>query len=792
MKDNTPSNVLYDWKNKNKFSKPKTTREYMHHRIIASFIPFILAFPLMLQPIVAQWSESDMYRKSEPRKSYPVPSSFFLWEREQNLQKFLSQHPEAYKTNTVHKKTLWPFTVGSTKTWNALDLTNQTTYQVSSTCKAFGQRCYVFVEDASWNAGRVDQNAVDSVEIYFDRKTLVDTSRGIYQMDVDAFGDPPDVDGDPKIIILLLDIKDTYSGSGGYVVGYFDPVNELEPSSHPTSNKAEIYYLDTYPLDLKGESGLQEGLSTTAHEFQHMIHFNYNKYNPSREPFINEGCSLVAEVNCGYPIYRQSGYIDETNYYLFGWRSVSDPNVLNDYSRAARFFTYIRDQVGIGVFRYIVSSTQNGVGCINDALAHYGSARFTDVLPNWFIANILNDTTVNSLYGYRYPHLPKAVSTEYFVPNTSGTNRSVERYAAQYYSFLGGSQLKATFTSGSSGVIVKAVEIGSGSKRVVNVPVNTEFSEPTFGTTYTQIHFAVMNTDGGNTATYSYSTSGSGGVATTTLSYAGSGMYYIALPHPLSNEKYAVRFTPDSSGQLFAVNVEINDGSDAIRGDGNLVVSAYQNKPGSVGGIPDTIQIGTSVSIPFSQLSNGWNTVYMQSAQASVQQGTDFHIVVEVQGADDTLQLLLDSGASPTNRTSSYRYGLNGLGWYNRADPNYGAGKTSSFENLLLKAIIASGTTDTIAPDTSSIIPLTFSLEQNYPNPFNAITQIRYRVASSTFVSLILYDILGREVMTLVNKYEDGGIKTVPCNATHLPSGIYLYRIRAGNYSVTKKMVLIK
>lgn len=419
--------------------------------------------------------------------------------------------------------------------------------------------------------------------------------------------------------------------------------------------------------------------------------------------------------------------------------------------------------------------------------------RFADILPSWFIANILNDTAVNPLYGYRYPHLLKATSTTYYVPNTTGTNRSVERYAVQYYSFRGGSQLKATFATSSTGVVVKAVEIGSVSKRVVNVPVNAEFSEPAFGTTYPQIYFVVMNTDGNNSATYSYSTSGVGGIATTTLSYANSGLYYISLPDPFSNQKYAVRFTPTSSGQLFAVDVAIKDGSDAIKGNGNLLVSAYQNKPGSVAGIPDTIQIGTSVSIPFSQLIYGWNSISMQSANISVIQDTDFQVVVEVQGAvGDTLQLLLDDGLSMINRTSSYRYGSNGLGWYNRADPDYGGGKSPSYENLLLKATIASGTTDTVAPDTTSSIVHYFALEQNYPNPFNIKTIIRYRISSNALVTLRLYDILGREIMTLVNERQEGGIKTIPFDGSNLPSGVYFYRIVAGNYSATKKMVVIK
>jgi hypothetical protein len=113
------------------------------------------------------------------------------------------------------------------------------------------------------------------------------------------------------------------------------------------------------------------------------------------------------------------------------------------------------------------------------------------------------------------------------------------------------------------------------------------------------------------------------------------------------------------------------------------------NPSGSVGGTPST-QIGTSVLVPFSQLSGGvWNDVNMQSANVTVTAGTDFHIVMDIVNTGDTLQFLLDDGTTaPTNRTSSYRIGLNGLGWYNRADPNYGGGKAVSHENLLIRATI--------------------------------------------------------------------------------------------------------
>ncbi len=92
-----------------------------------------------------------------------------------------------------------------------------------------------------------------------------------------------------------------------------------------------------------------------------------------------------------------------------------------------------------------------------------------------------------------------------------------------------------------------------------------------------------------------------------------------------------------------------------------------------------------------------------------------------------------------------------------------------------------------------------FSLEQNYPNPFNPTTKIRYTIPlvemvplKSSKVTLNVYDILGNEVATLVNEEKLPGIYEVEFNVERLGSGVYFYILRAGNYTSTKKMVLIK
>jgi hypothetical protein len=89
-------------------------------------------------------------------------------------------------------------------------------------------------------------------------------------------------------------------------------------------------------------------------------------------------------------------------------------------------------------------------------------------------------------------------------------------------------------------------------------------------------------------------------------------------------------------------------------------------------------------------------------------------------------------------------------------------------------------------------IPKTFNMKQNYPNPFNPVTNIQYDIPQDVLVSLKIYDITGREIKTLVNEFRNAGSYIVTFNGSEFASGVYFYRIQAGNYIQVKRMVLIK
>ncbi|MDD5608649.1 MAG: M1 family aminopeptidase [Ignavibacterium sp.] len=88
--------------------------------------------------------------------------------------------------------------------------------------------------------------------------------------------------------------------------------------------------------------------------------------------------------------------------------------------------------------------------------------------------------------------------------------------------------------------------------------------------------------------------------------------------------------------------------------------------------------------------------------------------------------------------------------------------------------------------------PQTFSLEQNYPNPFNPVTKIKFTLASNEYTTLKVYDIIGKEITTLVNNQMEKGHYEINFDASNLPSGVYFYTLNAGGYKETRKMILMR
>src|SRR5690606_32362318 len=105
---------------------------------------------------------------------------------------------------------------------------------------------------------------------------------------------------------------------------------------------------------------------------------------------------------------------------------------------------------------------------------------------------------------------------------------------------------------------------------------------------------------------------------------------------------------------------------------------------------------------------------------------------------------------------------------------------------------IVEGQSPTGIDENSDKLPDSFKLHQNYPNPFNPTTVISWQSPVSSHQTLIVYDMLGNEIITLVNEYKPAGSYEVIFNSNGLASGLYFYKLQAGEFSSARKMLLIK
>ena len=161
------------------------------------------------------------------------------------------------------------------------------------------------------------------------------------------------------------------------------------------------------------------------------------------------------------------------------------------------------------------------------------------------------------------------------------------------------------------------------------------------------------------------------------------------------------------------------------------------------------------------------------------------------------------------NHPSYYKYfkSPSNITWENRKydrlfglisyDGGFNAGSSWGNHNgnligCFINGILYGDTTVTSIVKLGNTLPSSFSLSQNYPNPFNPTTNIKYQITQNKLVALKIFDIIGKEIATLVNEKQSPGTYEVTWDASAFPSGVYFYKLTSGDFAETKKMILIK
>jgi hypothetical protein len=399
----------------------------------------------------------------------------------------------------------------------------------SCTVRGVGVNCYIVVEDTQWGT-RVDQADVDAIVAAWDNHSYGQwPNQGFYQLDTDAFGQPPDMlDNDPKIYTLLYDFD--VSTVDGFFWVYDEYFDGWDPNYR--SNECEVVYVDASTADPGGPGGAYL-TSVMSHEFQHMLTWYAD---PDEDTWIEEGMSEFAMFLYGTPDVV-SGFPGNPDNNLTAWPS---NGTYSDYIKVYLWTLYLYEHFGgLPILQEVVSQPANGVAGVRAALLAAGyTTTFEEAVRDWVTANYLDDPVVGGgLYNYAYEDLPVFASTTkstYPVPTTSAT---VNRCAADYVKFINGQPQRVNFDGADNGVFyVRLIKYLSGTPLSVEDmtldPLTRagNFDLPGFGSSYDQVVMVVnCVSTGSGTISYQYSTAGipSGvedpGVLASGLRLAGAG-----------------------------------------------------------------------------------------------------------------------------------------------------------------------------------------------------------------------------------------------------------------------------
>jgi len=432
----------------------------------------------------------------------PVMTAAFIRQAVENTRIF---KPELYalmqKAKLEKSFGVTADTVGSLRAFFVPNRVTFTFDRITARLRAKGALTQVWVDTTELNNQHVTQTEVNAMLRALEDQTPPasrDPNRGIIELDNEIFGNPPNIDSDGLTDFLIVDIKDGWQpGQGSFIAGFFTSNDQFPGAAG--SNARDLLYIDSFPTIFSNDRrtvGL--AVSVLAHEYQHLIHYNYDK---DETGFVNEGLSELAMLACGYQAESPVQYLGNPDTPLFNWN-----NEAPDYSRAALFTLYYHEQFGDAILQQVIQDAGNNDAGLRNVFARAGSD-LNQVIENWHLANYLQDRNVDTKYGYKSPigSLPREAQN-HSDPNQNRPGEVVQSYAADYIAFSFGDSLKATFLSGAP-LNVKAIKLGAGLKQIVDVPLGAPYAVPEFGNAVSKVVFAVINRSA-VAAIYSYNAQG--------------------------------------------------------------------------------------------------------------------------------------------------------------------------------------------------------------------------------------------------------------------------------------------
>jgi len=270
----------------------------------------------------------------------------------------------------INPDSAFPDSLGDRVTFKTINYFTQDYDNTDAICKKVGDHCYIYLADTVSMSNQLIENTKNEFDNH------------IYPTCRYYFGIEPDIDGDPRITILIYDIKSSV------VAGYFNRKDQ------GGNNKRDMIYIDQ---DLSISS---DCYGCIAHEFQHLIHYNMD---PTEEIWVNEGFSCYASYICGYGEHNNSkiyAFLENPDNSLIDFYDAEDH--FADFGAAYLFIYYLVQEYGEDERNFIKNIVRDKADSITGIENHLpGNITFVDVFKNWIIANYLDSSSMDSKYQYK-------------------------------------------------------------------------------------------------------------------------------------------------------------------------------------------------------------------------------------------------------------------------------------------------------------------------------------------------------------------------------------------------------
>ncbi len=707
-----------------------------------------------------------------------------------------------------------PHLIGDRRDFFVTNFLDRTYGQVTAELRAVAGKLLVYVDVRELSAGHISQEFIDdSLVVYLTQRVPRSgvSADGIISYARELFGDPPDVDRDSTVEILLYDIVDGYTGNGSeFVAGYFNP---LDQTTSPGSNRSDIIYLDTSPTIYPSTPlSLSLSLQSFAHEYQHLIHYGHD---PREIRFFDEGCSMELEYLCGFVRIDVNAYFTDTNTPLLGWDTTQTVSAA-DLARAQYFTLYLERQFGVSFLKSFVADTLHGFAGLTHALAEAGdSATAEQVFEWWTVANQVQNSTIDPRYGYRGIPISEDLTEKHPAPlhvypteQVSGRD-SVQPLSSVYLSFRDAGYFVARFLGSASLRIYAAADTS-----VIPIPLDVLKLVPGI---HKEVVFVVSNTSPDSTLTFLYGTEQRS--ASTELRYD-TGQPDTMLVDGQKTGYMMVDNSIAPGGAAFALAFKPVENSTLIRT--RYFVGFGQEIPGN----------STPPSAPRSFIAHIWKSLRPEPAVnliAPQRQTVDRTITpvntwydipltensMFLTGLIDTVFVGFEDAdlyatgigltqlAGPPSHTWFFTGkswagggGLDRSKWYSFNDLSWGTPPNSvslSRWDIMIRTVWMKPLNAVDRP----AMPASAALDPNYPNPFPGRTTLRFRLTRLQPVALSIYDLLGRKITTLLEGEYGEGVYIADWDGLNdrgerMASGFYFCELRAGNARFLRTLHLLR